>query len=91
MIDADVLFAAAASSSENGASLLILRLAEMTLLDAVASEQVIIEAERNLTEKLPAVIPTFRLLVARSLRVTPDPVTDELARYAGCEIGRAHV
>ncbi|MBE2237348.1 MAG: PIN domain-containing protein [Caldilineaceae bacterium] len=84
MVDADVLFAAAASSSEQGASLLVLRLAELTLLDAVASTQVIVEAERNLTQKLTASLPTFRLLVARCLRVTPDPAVDARSLYRGC-------
>ena len=84
MIDADVLFAASASSSEQGASLLVLRLAELTLLDAVASEQVIVEAERNLAQKLPAVLPTFKLLIARCLRIVPDPTVEELQPYYGC-------
>ena len=86
MIDADVLFAASASPSEHGASLLVLRLAELTLLDVVASEQVIVEAERNLVQKLPAVLPTFRLLIARCLRIAPDPTVEELQPYHG----RAH-
>ena len=47
-MEADVLFAGAASSNEHSASLLILRLAEITLLEAVTSQQVITEVERNL-------------------------------------------
>ncbi|MBC7249776.1 MAG: hypothetical protein H5T62_05770 [Anaerolineae bacterium] len=46
-VDADVLFAGAASPGKHGASLLILRMAEITLIEAVASQQVITEAERN--------------------------------------------
>ena len=84
MVDADVLFAAAASSSENGASLLILRLAELTLIDAVASVQVITEVERNLAEKLPGVLPAFNFLVARSLRIVPNPSVSNLGDYQGC-------
>jgi len=84
MVDADVLFAAAASSSEHGASLLILRLAELSLLDAVASEQVVIEVERNLSEKLPVALSTFRFLVARSLRIVADPGLTALDAYVGC-------
>lgn len=53
-IDADVLFAGSASSSEHGASLVILKMAEITLIDAVASQQVIDEVERNLSQKLPS-------------------------------------
>ena len=82
-IDADVLFAGAVSPSEAGASLVILRLAEITLLEALTSQQVIVEAERNLASKLPQKLPEFRLLVGRCLRVVPDPVPADLARYAG--------
>ena len=46
-VDANVLFAGAASPSKHGASLVVLRLAEITLIEALTSEQVIVEAERN--------------------------------------------
>lgn len=82
-VDADVLFAGSASPSEHGASLTILRMAEITLLDALTSEQVIVEAERNLTIKLPATLPTFRLLVDRSLTVVPIPAAEDVARHQG--------
>lgn len=82
-IDADVLFAGAASPSEHGASLLILRLAEITLIDAVTSEQVITEAERNLTAKLPKALPAFRHLVSRCLKICPDPEAGVLLSYEG--------
>ena len=80
-IDADVLFAGAAAPSQHGASLVILRLAEITLVEAVASQQVITEAERNLTEKLPDALPAFRLIVSRCLRVVPDPDPADLAPF----------
>jgi len=82
-VDANVLFAGAASPSEHGASLVILRLAEITLVEALTSEQVIVEAERNLSEKLPQVLPAFRLIVSRCLRVVPDPQPADLGAYAG--------
>lgn len=82
-IDADVLFAGSASPTEHGASLTILRMSEITLIDAITSTQVIIEAERNLTAKLPATLTTFRLLVHRCLRVVPAPDAAELAQYKG--------
>ena len=82
-VDADVLFAGAASPSEHGASLIILRLGEITLIEALASQQVIAEAERSLEEKLPQALPAFRLLVSRCLRVVPDPRPEDLAVYAG--------
>ena len=82
-VDADVLFAGAASPTEHGASLVVLRMAEITLVEAFASEQVIAEAERNLADKLPQALPTFRLLVSRCLRVVPDPQPDDLKPHAG--------
>ncbi len=82
-INADVLFAGAASPNEHGASLVILRMAEITLIDAIASQQVLTEVERNLAAKIPAALPAFHLLANRSLRVVPDPEPHELSRWAG--------
>jgi predicted nucleic acid-binding protein len=77
-IDADVLFAGAASPNEHSASLVILRMAEITLIEAITSQQVITEVERNLDAKMPRALPAFRLLVSRCLRVVPDPSPDEI-------------
>lgn len=82
-VDPDVLFAGAAAPTEHGASLVVLRMAEITLIEAVASRQVITEAERNLAAKLPDTLPTFRLIVDRCLRVVPDPLPEDLVPYAG--------
>ena len=57
-VDADVLFAGSASPSEHSASLVVLRLAEITLIEALTSEQVITEAESNLADKQPQVLPS---------------------------------
>lgn len=85
-IDADVLFAGSASPSEHGASLTLLRLAEITLIEAVASEQVIIEAERNLAAKLPTTVPTFRLVVDRCLTVVPSPTAEQVVPFVGLAV-----
>jgi predicted nucleic acid-binding protein len=82
-VDSDVLFAGAASPSEHGASLVVLRLAEITLIDAIVSEQVITEAERNLADYLPSALPTFRQLVSRCVHVVADPASDALVAYRG--------
>jgi predicted nucleic acid-binding protein len=82
-VDADVLFAGSASPSKHSASLIVLRLAELTLIEALTSEQVIAEAERNLATKLPMVLPTFRLIVSRCLQVVPNPQLADLQPYAG--------
>jgi hypothetical protein len=77
-VDADVIFAGSASPSEHGASLVILRMGEITLIDAVTSRQGIAEAERNLAAKIPEALTTFRLLVERSLHVATDPSRRDL-------------
>ena len=82
-VDADVLFAGAASPHENSASLVILRMGEITLLDAMTSTQVIAEAERNLEVKFPQGLTTFRLLAERSVQVVPAPSRDVVDRHCG--------
>ena len=82
-VDADVLFAGAAAPTEHGASLTILRMAEITLIQAVTPQQVITEAERNLTAKLPAALPAFHLIVSRCLHVVPDAQRAEVEALAG--------
>lgn len=80
-VDSDVLFAGAASPTDHGASLLVLRLSEITLIDALVSEQVVTEVERNLTAKIPQALPAFRHLLSRCVAVVPDPDRDDLAPY----------
>ena len=82
-VDADVLFAGSAAPGEHGASLLVLRMAEMTLIDALASPQVVDEAERNLAGKLPAALPAFRMIVSRCLHLVLAPQPSDLAACAG--------
>lgn len=83
MVDADVLFAGAASPSDRSASTVVLRLGDLTLVDAVVSEQVLAEAERNLSAKIPPALPAFRELVAACVRVVPDPTADEVRALDG--------
>ncbi len=82
-IDADVLFAGSASPNQYSASLVILRMAEITLIKALTSQQVIREVERNLEEKIPAALVTFRMLVSRCLEVVPDPKPEQVAALEG--------
>ena len=60
-LDADALFAGAASVS--GASHVILQLGELGIIEVGVPEQARIEAERNLSAKLPAALPALRALV----------------------------
>ena len=81
-LDADVIFAGAAAPSEHGASHVVLRMGEITLIECVTSQQAVIEVERNLADKLPTKLPEVHLLVSRCLRVVPDPEPDDLLPYA---------
>ena len=83
LVDADVLLAGSASPSEHSASLVILRMAEITLIEALTSQQVITECERNLEAKLPDALPIFRLMVSRCLRVIPDPAPEVIQQHVG--------
>lgn len=83
MIDADVLFAGAASPSEQSASAVVLRLSEMTVIEGVASMPVVTEAERNLAEKVPAAVEPMRALASACLRVVPDPEPAEVVALDG--------
>ncbi len=77
----DVLFAGVASPSNQGASLVVLRLADLTLIDTVASRQVIVEAERNLRTKIPPALAPVQTLAQRCLRIVPDPEPGQLHVY----------
>lgn len=77
-MDADALIAGAASPNEHSASLVLLRMAEITLVEAITSEQVIRECERNLANKMPRALPAFQLLVQKSLKIVRDPTEEEL-------------
>lgn len=82
-LDADVIFAGSAAPSVQGASHVVLRMGEITLLDCITSEQVITEVERNLRDKLPHALPEFQLLIKRCVQVVSDPSPEDAAAYAG--------
>lgn len=82
-IDADVLYAGAFSPRDFAASEVVLRMGEITLIDAITSEQVITEVTRNLTTKAPAALPTFHFLVSRCLRVVPNPTVSAVQAHRG--------
>ena len=82
-LDADVLFTGVAGSTEFGASHVILWMGQFTLLDYLAYEQAVGEAERNLQNKSPNALPIFHAIVRQSVRVVPDPTRADLERYRG--------
>jgi predicted nucleic acid-binding protein len=72
-IDSDVLFAGSATSTPNSASQIILKLSELTLIEAVISQQVVDEVERNLRIKVPLALPKMSQLLARCVEIVPLP------------------
>lgn len=81
LVDADVLIAGSASTS--GASHILLRLSEFTIIECICSESVLVETERNLLKKLPHALPLFRLLTRSALRVVQDPNPSLMESHAG--------
>ena len=82
-VDSDVLFAGSASPSEHSASQVILRMAEITLIEAICTEQVPTEVRRNLEAKLPDALPGFELLADRCLDARANPAQGEVEQHAG--------
>jgi hypothetical protein len=82
-ISTDVLSAGAASPNAHSAGVIVLQVAEITLIDAITSEQVISEVKRNLETKVPCASATFELLVNRSLTVVSSPSREDLNAYRG--------
>lgn len=81
-LDTDVLLAAAGST--RGASHIIIKLSELTLIEGVISEAVHVEAERNLIAKLPHALPGYRaFLRVAKLREVPLPSPEQLNAYHG--------
>lgn len=70
-LDTSALIAGVVSPS--GAAREVLRLAEVGLIAVVMSRQVLSEADRNISTKLPALLPDYRALLAR---LTPQVVED---------------
>ncbi len=79
VFDADVLIAGAASTT--GASHLLLKLAELGILEGITTRLAQAEAERNLRGKLPRALPAFRALLREAIEVVVNP---SLSACAGC-------
>lgn len=80
-IDSDVLIAGSASPAEHpsgSASLIILTLSELSLIEAVISQQVMRECQENLEEKLPEAVTVFERLVGAAVTIVPDPSRAEI-------------
>ena len=80
-VDADVLISGSASTL--GASHILLRLSEFTVIECVCSQQVMAETERNLIKKMPHALPMFRLLSRSALRLISDPDLSQVEDLEG--------
>jgi predicted nucleic acid-binding protein len=81
-IDADVLLAAAGSTQ--GASHIIVRLSELTIIEGFISDAVRVEVERNVLAKLPHAFPAYQVLLqSAKLRTVPLPTLEQLSMYQG--------
>lgn len=84
-LDADALFAGAASST--GASHVILQLGELGIIEVAVPVQALDEAERNLRAKLPSALPALRTLA--ELCTTPIPMVSPRAAARLARAGEA--
>jgi predicted nucleic acid-binding protein len=79
-VDANILIAG--SASRTGASRAVLGLAEIGLIQLVATRQVLDETERNIRLKLPQALPVFAELLANlNLQILDDPQRAEFSRW----------
>lgn len=72
-VDADVLFRAATASHEYTAALVLLRMAEFTLIDVVSATYTVDEATAALRRYLPDQVTSLLRLIAACMRVVDDP------------------
>ena len=70
--------------SQTGAAREVLRLCEAGVVETLVSTQVLTEADRNLSEKLPGLVANYRLVI-RSIAPTlvDDPSRADVSRLAG--------
>jgi len=80
-LDTSALIAGIVSTS--GAARELLRLCEARVIEPLVSRQVLTEADRNLSEKLPALVPDYCHLIRQmSPSVLEDPSRKEVAQAA---------
>ena len=71
-LDTSALIAGVVSAT--GAAREVLRLGEARVIDLVMSRQVLTEADRNISAKLPAVLAEYRILLEHlALQIVEDP------------------
>jgi predicted nucleic acid-binding protein len=81
-LDSDVLIAGITSVTDFAASLILVRLAEIELIEGICSEQVIMEVQQTLQTKMPQAVVSFDALVKQAIKIKPDPTPQE---RKGCQ------
>lgn len=80
-LDTSALIAGIASSK--GAARAVLQLAEIALIELIVSRQVIVEADRNIEEKLPEMLNEYRKFIELLAPVlVDDPLQKDIAKYS---------
>jgi predicted nucleic acid-binding protein len=81
-LDTSALIAGVVSAS--GAAREVLRLGEARVIDLVISRQVLTEADRNISSKLPSVLADYRMLLEHlALQIVEDPSAEGVREAAG--------
>lgn len=79
-LDASVIIAGVASRT--GASRAVLNLAEIGLIQAIVSRQVLDEVERNIRQKIPQALPTLAVLLTYiSWEIQEDPTPEQFLHW----------
>ena len=80
-LDTSALIAGIASSSK-GAARAVLQLAEVSLIEVIVSKQVIVEADRNIEEKIPEVLNEYREFIRTLSPIyVDDPSQKEYEKF----------
>jgi len=77
--DSDAIIAG--SASRKGAAFILLQLAELGLIEGVASVKVIDECRKNLEMKLPEALPAFEQIVSHALNIVNNPSQEKTVQY----------
>ena len=72
--------------SPTGAAHEVLRLCEAGVVQAAVSRQILVEADRNLSEKLPEVFPEYRAFIKQLVPTVIEDPTPEAVNRAGSVI-----
>lgn len=80
-IDADVLFRAATAAHTQTAALVLLSMAEFTLIDLITAQYTLDEVLRNLQIYLPAQVSTLLQLCQQSIRLIENPPADLVQQF----------